>query len=619
MCGIAGAYNFKRANIDHQGFFNWALHSMKHRGPDSNGYWTNESNYHTAFVRLSIRDLSHHGDQPMHSADGRYVIVFNGEIYNTDAFKPALEKDGVRFTSTSDTEVLLYALIKWNTEVLQKLNGIFAFAFYDKHTNELILARDRVGIKPLYIGFSGEGIVYSSQYDHIINHPFCNKNGIDANAINLYMQFGYVPDGAGMVEQTQLLPHGHYLKVTANGHSLHAYYSYPVAAATRHESADSILQQCVTQQLVSDVSLGTFMSGGTDSTLVTYEASKQGRVTSFTIGVDDEKIDESRDAEAFARYFNTEQFTRHIGEADLLNYIQKNTAAFSEPFADYSSIPTLILSEFARTKVTVALSGDGGDELFWGYPRNKTVLSHAKILSKSRPQRYIGFLKERLLQQKKTISTRHLAATNIIDYYYQSLFIPGASVYAGDLMSNPATQDPFFMQQALATGIDLSADEAVMNITRKMEVDLHLQRILIKVDRASMFNSLEVRVPLLDNDMLDYSAGISYKDCIVDGTGKANLKQLLASVTSKELVYKPKKGFVIPMHDWINKQLYKDVQEKLMNMPSHLAPAFRQKEIEKLLHLNKSDTADTSWILWAMYTLVLWDDHHRNTYKKYHP
>lgn len=207
MCGIVGVLQHHSDKANHQLFIHWALHDMHRRGPDSNGNW-NDDTYHTGFVRLSIRDLSTHGSQPMHSQCGRYVLSFNGEIYNQQIFEEELLKDGIHFQSTSDTEVLLYALIKWKAkDLLQKLNGMFAFAFYDKQTKKLLLARDRVGIKPLYIGWSEDGIVYSSQYNHIINHPYCSNNSLDATVIATYLNLGYVPEKSGIIQNTMLFPH----------------------------------------------------------------------------------------------------------------------------------------------------------------------------------------------------------------------------------------------------------------------------------------------------------------------------------------------------------------------------------------------------------------------------
>ena len=616
MCGIAGIYHFKHQEPD-VAYISWCLKTMRHRGPDSSGIWSNKKNYLAGFVRLSIRDLSENGNQPMLSDCGNFCISFNGEIYNTDRLRILLNPYRSDYKSSTDTELLLYALIHLGVEkTLEECNGIFAFAFYDVANNKLILARDRMGIKPLYIGYSNDGFVYSSQYDHIINHTFCSSESINHDAIELYACLGYVPEGMGISKQTQLIPHGHYVTVKEGGWQIKSYYSYPVLKSSSPFELEDVMAQSVQQQLVSDVPLGTFMSGGVDSTLVTSFASKQHQVKTFTVGLKGSHLDESDDADAFAKYFNTSHLNRLVTEVDLLNYIGKNTKAYSEPFADYSSIPSLILSEFARKQVTVALSGDGGDELFWGYPRNSKVPYHSSLINGSKSALYFTFLKQRILNKRKTVGTRHLQADNIIDYYYQSLFIAGASVSAKKIIKNFSSPVPFFLREAYNCKVDFADETQVMNIIRKMEVDLHLQRILLKVDRAGMYNSLEIRVPLLDNLMLDYSASIDYKACIIDNIGKANLKQLLADKTDKRLVYKQKKGFDIPMMEWINGVLHKDVKEKIMDMPASLSDHFEKKEVSNLLKNHKSGKADNSWLLWAVYTLILWQQEHCKSYDK---
>jgi asparagine synthase (glutamine-hydrolysing) len=614
MCGIAGVFQYKKNSFNNKAYLDWCLQSMIHRGPDSNGVWENE-HYHAGFVRLAIRDLSEHGNQPMLSSCGRYVLVFNGEIYNTEVYLPALLKDGIPFKSTTDTEILLYGLIKWGAEMLKSLNGIFAFAFYDAHTNKLLLARDRMGIKPLYIGTSSEGIIYSSQYDHIINHPYCSDNPIQQDALQQYISLGYVPDGTGFFANTQLLPHGHFAWVSVNHISIQPYYSYPTEIIQPTASLEDILHKCVHQQMISDVPVGAFMSGGVDSTLVTSFASQHKQIESFTIGSNDKLLDETNDAEQFAEFFNTKHFTKYLTEGDLLQLIDSNTKAYSEPFADFSSIPTLAVSAFAKSKVTVALSGDGGDELFWGYERNSKILEHQKLLDKTKTNLYLEYLTERLFGKPKTISQRHLKASSIIDYYYQSLFIAGSSTYAHTILNDASLPTPYFLQKSF-DAFQQKDDISIMNITRKMEMDLHLQRILIKVDRASMYNSLEVRVPLLDNDMLDYSNSVDYKQCIQQEQGKINLKKVLASRTNAELVYKKKRGFDIPMRAWLNNQLRNEVEEKIMQMPPHLAFFFNRKGLEKMLQQHQANTHDMTWLIWAVYTLVNWDAHHRNAFKK---
>jgi asparagine synthase (glutamine-hydrolysing) len=612
MCGIVGVFNYKKPADAQQSFIKWALSSMHHRGPDSNGTWLHE-NYIAGFVRLAIRDLTVHGNQPMISSCGKYAISFNGEIYNADSFKQRLQNAGITFTSTSDTEVLLYALIHWGADyVLENFDGIFAFAFFNAHKNELLLARDRLGIKPLYIGHSTEGIVYSSQYDHLINHPYLRNNSLDEGAIGSYLQLGYVPENAGTMQSTFLLPHGYFVLVDAHGFTTHRYYNYPVHTQKNEtNSLEEILQQTITSQLVSDVPVGTFMSGGVDSPLVSYYANQQTNLSSFTIGVDDAAIDESKAAAEYASIFGTDHHNLHITENDLLATIEDNTKAFSEPFADYSSIPTLLLSKFARTKVTVAFSGDGGDELFWGYPRNMRMLQEGMMFRKNKLERVLAFGKEKLSGGKRVVRKRHLQVDDFPSYYYRSLFITGAEQWLPSLFEHKI--DPaFFLQKTYEESSTTFDEKQVMNVLRKMEIDLHLQRILLKVDRASMYHSLEVRVPLLSNAVIDYATSLSYEDCVVSGHGKNNLKQLLIKHSNEQLVLQPKKGFIIPIGKWLRNELRKDVEGKLLNMPRELAPLFNRKQLQKVLHEHMSETADYGWLIWSLYALVNWHDCHRN-------
>ncbi len=614
MCGIVGVYNFRNNIADQRPFIDWSLRSMHHRGPNSNGVWTNEKNYIAGFVRLSIRDLSANGSQPMLSACGQYALSFNGEMYNTQPFRQRLEKEGVVFRSTTDTEVLLYALAHWGEEyVLENFDGIFAFGFYDVAANSLLLARDRTGIKPLYIGHSTNGIVYSSQYDHIINHTYIKSNPLDTGAIGAYLSLGYVPENAGAVSSTFMLPHGYFLRVDSTGFSKHRFFNYSLRQ--KKESSRSlaeILEENVKAQLVSDVPVGTFMSGGVDSPLVSYFANKYTSLRSFTIGVDDQQMDESGAARQYADIFKTEHLCQQITEKDLLETISDNTKAFSEPFADFSSIPTLILSKFARQKVTVALSGDGGDELFWGYPRNLRMLKEGMLFKHNKLLRLLTFGREKFTGAKRIARKRHLEVSNFPAYYYRSLFITGAEYWLPSLYAAQA-EEAFFLQELYSEADALNiTDQQVMNVLRKLEFDIHLQRILMKVDRASMYHSLEVRVPLLSNEVVDYSTTVNYRDCIKSGQGKYNLKELLITQTNAKLVLQPKKGFVIPIGDWLRKELRKDLEEKLMNMPAELSFLFHKKELQKLLSGHMQQQTDWGWLLWSLYSLVNWHTQHRH-------
>ena len=586
---------------------------MHHRGPDSNGVWTNQANYIAGFVRLSIRDLSANGCQPMISACGNYSLSFNGEMYNTNQYKQKLQNEGVVFKSTTDTEVLLYSLIKWGEEyVLQNFDGIFAFAFYSSQQNQLILARDRSGIKPLYIGHSSAGVIYSSQYDHIINHTYVKSNPLNTGAIGAFLSLGYVPEDTGAVSSTFMLPHGYYIKVSSEGFSKARFFNYPLHHSVgANKSLEEILDESVQSQLVSDVPAGTFMSGGVDSPLVSYFAKKHTAIQSFTIGVDDDVMDESKAAESFASIFQTEHYCKQVTETDLLQTINDNTKAFSEPFADVSSIPTLVLSKFARQKVTVALSGDGGDELFWGYPRNLRMLQEGMAFKNNKLTRLLTFGKEKLVGDTTVLRRRHLQVSDFPAYYYKSLFLNGSEYWLPGLYTQKIDEAFFIKNIYKEKDVQKLTEQNIMNTLRKLEFDIHLQRILLKVDRASMFHSLEVRVPILSNSMIDYSSTLSYTDCIKHGTGKYNLKELLISKSDRELVMKPKKGFAIPIGSWMRNELRRDVEDKIMNMPSELTPLFNRKELTQVLQQHMSGKNDWGWLLWSLYSLVNWHGAHR--------
>lgn len=613
MCGIAGMYNFKRGSL-YEAYFSKCLDGMHHRGPDDKCIWHNNENYIAGFVRLSIRDLSVNGRQPMFSACNKYCISFNGEIYNTDTLKVLLRPFGISYHSSTDTEVLLYALMHLGIKkTLEITDGIFAFAFYDRQRNKLVLARDRVGVKPLYIGIHANGIVYSSQYDHVINHPYCNTNGFDGGHIGSYLQLGYVPENGGIVQGTSLLLHGHYYIAKDGKVTSHCYYSY---GSNEKDLAKEKLEQAIADatksQLVADVPVGTFMSGGVDSTLVTCFANMTQPVRSFTIGVKDKTMDEAEAAAKFAAIFHTEHGCRYIDEKVFLPLIQDHFKAFSEPFADFSSIPTLLLSAFAKEKVTVALSGDGGDELFWGYPRNRKVLSLIPFYEKNRWTRRMKLLISKAKTPSTTPVKRHWYKTDFLHYYYSSLYITGAEQWLPKILETEPSEAHYYKAMQHNEQEDTSNVPAVMNLVRKMEMDIHLQRILIKVDRASMYHSLEVRVPLLNNDMLDLSEAFSYSDCICDNQGKMNLKKLLAARAGKELVFAPKKGFTIPIDNWLRGVLQKEVKEKILGMPDYLAVFFSRKQLEELLRRYMQAETNAGWLIWALYCLVHWDRVHRN-------
>ncbi len=615
MCGIAGMYVFEKIDLQIN-YFKWCLSTMKHRGPDGQNIWHNDKSYITAFTRLAIRDLSECGNQPMHSDCGNFCITFNGEIYNTDVLIRLLKPFRSNFHSTSDTEVLLYALMHLGVDkTLQTIDGIFAFSFYNQQNNSVILARDRMGVKPLYIGISKDGVVFSSQYDHLINHSFFKNNNFDETAISSYLSLGYVPENSGIVNNTKLLPHGYYFSISAKEIKEICYYSYGSGSFQKSNTLENILNTSVSSQLISDVPVGTFMSGGVDSTLVSYFANKHTELQSFTIGIQNSNMDESEAAKAFADLFHTEHRCKFIASSNLLNLIEDNAEAFSEPFADFSSLPVLMLSKFAKEKVTVALSGDGGDELFWGYPRNRKALNFIPFYQKSMWARRVKLLLGKIKNRSATHLLRHWNAADFMEYYYSSFFITGATFWLPKICKASVSKAFFYNECEHFYKGKLNSEIDLMEMIRKLEMDIHLQRILLKVDRASMFHSLEVRVPFLSNAMLDYSLQTNYQDCISRNDGKINLKKLLIEKSNAELVMQPKKGFIIPIDDWLRKEIRKEVEEKILDMPSPLAIFFNKKKLELLLTKHMTDKENWGWFIWAIYSLVNWESTHCNKYK----
>lgn len=620
MCGIVGVLSSEPDIQAQEPFVRWTLRTMKHRGPDSSGIWTDRRCYMTGFARLAIRDTSRAADQPMVSPCGNFVISFNGEIYNSADFHPQLARRGVVLKTTSDTEVLLHSLIHLGAEaVLGRADGIFAFAFFDVRGQRLTLARDRAGIKPLYYSRSKAFALYSSQYDHVINHSSNRECSIDIKSLRTYLQLGYVAAGASLIAHTELVPPGTCVILDPEGEvRRRSYYHFSAAIQpNRNKPAiDQVLSDSVRSQLVSDVPLGTFMSGGVDSSFVSLLAKRHyPGIQSFTIGVDDPVHDERIPADGYARLIETQHNVRTISETDLLQLIVDNTRAYSEPFADFSSLPTLLLSAFVRDKITVALSGDGGDELFWGYPRNTYAFHHLPLITGSRIRVLAAIAREIVLRRPRTIPLKFAHCRDFIDYCYKSVFIPGGAKWTPTLLPATTNGSPVYCDKLRQSLPNITSEASLMGLMRKVEFDIHLQRILLKVDRASMFRSLEVRVPFLSNSMLDYAQSLGPRDCINGQQGKYNLKSALAQLTGSDLPMQPKRGFTIPIGDWLRGPLRKEVENKLRQMPAELGELISKKGVARLLDAHMNQGQEWGWMIWALYALVNWHSCHRRSFQ----
>lgn len=613
MCGIAGELQFIDAPARDEGIVAHLGDLMARRGPDDAGLWRDANHAWLAFRRLAILDLSPAGHQPMVTGDGRFALVFNGEIYNYVELRDELERMGIRFRSTGDTEVVLQALVQWGTAALDRFNGMFALGFYDRWERSLLLARDHAGIKPLYYLMGDRGIFFASQYNQILAHPWREGLPVSREGLGLYLRLGYIPAPFAALEGTHMLEPGSWLRVTADGRvSRGTYYSFPTFATPElsgqqaYEAVDAAVAAAVRRQMVSDVPLGAFLSGGIDSPLVVAKMrAVAGRpVRAYTIGSSGSAMDESEDAAAYARQLGVTHVLEQFAPADALGWLDDVVEACGEPFADFSIFPTLLVCNLARRDMTVMLSGDGGDELFWGYPeRFGSVLGVASDFRRSHWQRSARWATRRVTglgdghENLRWPTIGHWYRqkhTRIAEPVLTSLF-PGAPAW-------PLSFDLF--------EYDGWQPDETAHWLRWNEFTTHLSMVLLKVDRASMRNSLEVRVPLLDREVIDVAARVDWRSCLdlQTNTGKLPLRWALKQHITHQT--QAKRGFAIPMADWLRGPLHDAIRERLLSRDELLGLEMDKGVLESMVAEHQSGRADMTRSLWLLLSLALWNDRH---------
>ena len=607
MCGIVGQFSFNSQVEASQQVILDLTRMMTRRGPDEAGYWSDDQHCALGFRRLSILDLTPSGNQPMLTPDGRYALVINGEVYNFQELRSELQSKGWQFRSSGDAEVVLFALAEWGRAALDRFNGMFALAFYDRLEKRLLLARDHVGSKPLYYLKSPQGLVFASQYDQILAHPWARGLSVDQSVLALYLVFGYIPAPYAILGQTFLLEAGSWLEVDSTGsYKTGRYFEFPkyqepdLHGAEAFEAVDAALVSAVKRQMVSDVPLGCFLSGGIDSPLIATIAQSLSAnpLRAFTIGVDNSPLDESEDATRYARLIGVEHHVEMIRYDHVVDLVGEVTKACSEPFGDYSIFPTLLISKFASKQVKVMLSGDGGDELFWGYTgRMRNAIRHASLFKHpfwARKARWHLFRPE-----GDWASSYYRTPGEWYKSSHEHNFLSMLHLFFPDLASFP--QD---YQHYDYTGNN--ADQTAQWV-RWNELTGHMGDGMLKVDRGSMYNSLEVRSPLLDREVIDIAQRVDWRSCldVKNDIGKIPLRQAL----SKRLKFQSsgKRGFTVPMDEWLRGPLKDMMFDLVINRQDLLGLRINKDNLSSFFQ-DHLDGKNWAWGLWILLSLALWED-----------
>lgn len=640
MCGITGYYSLDastKEGLAHQ--LPSMVQALIYRGPDNQSHWvSDDKSCGLGHARLSILDLSDAGSQPMHSASGRYSLVFNGEIYNYQELKKELISHCYSFTGDSDTEVLLASIDIFGAEkTLQQLNGMFAFAVWDHNNNELFIARDRAGEKPLYFYHNEKTIAFASDL-----HPFktCKQIPLSINhqALGLYFSHNYIPAPYSIFNHIYKLEAGHYLKIKPSNNRLNltkkCYWSandaFSQAETTETEEQlltqfEDLLYDSVKKQMVSDVPLGAFLSGGIDSSTIVsvMQDISEKPVDTFTIGFKEKQFDESPYARDIAKHLGTKHHELIVDPQSVRNVIPKIPTIYSEPFADSSQLPTYLVSKLAREHVTVALSGDAGDELFAGYTRYQDTLQHFSQDSSNAGSKNQSIYGQAILHRLKHFDywldpllthirnyPTFMSSTklhrwiskklnsSLSDYYRQSIeYWP-----YGILNKTPPSTAEYGFNQLAYSGVKPGTE-----LLQLMDFLTYLpDDILCKVDRAAMANSLETRVPLLDSRLIEIATRFPSQSLSKNNLSKWPLRHVLYKHVPRELIERPKAGFAAPIGLWLKESLKEWADDLLSQSKLESHNLLDSRYIQHIWQSHQKTDADLSFHLWGALIFQQW-------------
>ncbi len=650
MCGITG-YIDTSSNVPFPDAIKAMTNTITHRGPNDSGYWENSS-LGIAFGhrRLSILDVSPDGHQPMLSQSRRYVIIFNGEIYNYQLIRLELEKNGHHFKGRSDTEVMLAAIEEWGlNEAIQKFNGMFAFALWDSKTELLHLARDRIGEKPLYYGWSGGAFLFGSELKALKAHPKFQA-AISKGALALTLRHSYVPTPWSIYRKIFKLIPGSILSIKVNqcrdcpsdfspfpdksGNGLSPITFWSVENALNKGRLDpfvgdeelasheleKLLYDSVGIRMVADVPLGAFLSGGIDSSAIValMQAQSTRPVRTFSIGFRENEYDESVYARQVANHLGTEHTELYVDPQDALNVIPFLPTMFDEPFSDSSQIPTYLVSKLCSDKVTVSLSGDGGDELFGGYERyswaNKMwpVIGKVPLNVRQHSSRAIEFLSGFQNLGNSEVKSYRTKVGQKMQTLASVLKAESKQQLYQNLMSHWSGVDELVIDyERLPTTFDKYSDSTASHdyLSDMMSTDMisYLpDDILVKVDRASMAASLETRAPFLDHRLIEFSLALPSHLKINGGITKRVLRRLLYRHIPKTLIDRPKMGFAIPIDRWLRGELREWAENLISERKLKDQGLFHSEPIRKKWKEHMSGARDWQHYLWDVIMVQAW-------------
>jgi asparagine synthase (glutamine-hydrolysing) len=623
MCGIAGFVQSAAAASPLAADESRALaHRMcdviRHRGPDDEGVWIDDG-VALAMRRLSIIDLST-GHQPIHNEDRTIWIVFNGEIYNFPELRRELETFGHRFYTSTDTEAIVHAYEQWGTSAIGRLRGMFGLAIWDARSKSLLVARDRAGIKPMYYAEAGGRLYFGSELKSILEAPDVPRD-LDLDALDHYLSFLYTPRDGSIFAHVRKLPPGHLMTWRDGATTVERYWQVSADETFRGSEADAIVQlrgvltDAVRCHLLSDVPLGAFLSGGIDSSLVVGLMSEisGARVKTFSIGFDEPAFDELEHARRVARHFGTDHH-EFVVKPDAISILDRLVWHFDEPFADSSAIPTWYVSEMARRHVTVVLSGDGGDELFGGYDR---YVPHPRVVAFDR-------YSPRALRRVAAIAAAGLPhgtrGKNFLRHvgrdeqgrYLDAIRFFGAdekpALLTADVRRKLRGPDP---ETRLAGHFERFARLPWPSQMMRFDAETYLpEDVLTKVDRMSMAHSIESRVPLLDNEVIDFAATLPASVKIRNGRRKHVLKEVAAALLPPAILDRRKQGFGVPLGTWFRGNLRELFADTLLSPSSlqrgYFTPAFVRHIVED--HL--AGRRDHTLRLWQLVVFERWHQHY---------